>query len=413
MAAVPLGKAALAATGLAISAFIGRALGSEAFGLYAAATTTVTIFAGIVQHVADAAHLRALDDPAGAGEATIVHAGAALRAIGALVSILLVLGAALAASALGLEVPFSGGMIAAICLGIAATILMSAAQIVHQSRRHFLSYLGLDAAMYGLRVAGLAVLGTVGSLTATLAILVHAAAPAFAALIGRPHVRGRAGWDETRDAMRRMLRLGGWIGLAFVFSILMSKVDLLLLVFYAPSSEAGLYAAAVNLAIVAEFAGAFLLVVSYPRVLGWYREGHLRRILGLFLLAGAPFAALVGWIGTVWSVPIVTLVYGASFAAAGPIFALLLPATLLMMLVQPIAAPFINLRAPRTLCAIEAAALVSTVILLLAAIPDHGAIGAAFVVLGMRLAVGLIILSWAWINATPAEPAPGALQQSR
>lgn len=401
IAMVPVSKAGLAAVGFGISVYVGRTLGAEAFGVYAAATTLVVVFAGIIQHVADAAYLRIRDEMAPEDENIAIRANIVLRAFGAVGSILLILIGVGAAALAGLNVPFSAAMIGLICAGVASTVLMSVPQIIHQSRQHYRHYLTLDAAMYGLRVSGLAVLTLASSFTTALAFAAHALAPALSIFASPAKMGAPASRADVQASMARMLRLGGWIGLAFVFSILTSKLDLLMLAFLSTSQEAGIYAAAINLAIIAEFAGAFLLVVFYPNILRWYRELKLRRVLSLFLLAMAPLVVITGWIGVTFAEPIITVVYGEEFSASAPIFAVLLPLTLFMLLVQPVAAPFINLRAPHILCGIEVVGLVAALIAFSMVVPTHGAIGAAWVAFTVRGCVGVSILIWALISAHP------------
>lgn len=94
-------------------------------------------------------------------------------------------------------------------------------------------------------------------------------------------------------------------------------------------------------------------------------------------------------------------VFGAEYSASGPIFAVLLPLTLFMLTVQPVAAPFINLRAPHILCIIEGAGLIAIIAALLIFIPSHGAMGAAWSMFAIRGSVGLAILGWALFSARP------------
>ncbi len=399
VALVPVGKAALAAVGFGISVYVGRTLGSEAFGIYAAATTMVVVFAGIIQHVADAAYLRAIDQMDDAQEHVAIRANIALRALGVAGSVgLILIGYAIAKWG-DFTLPFSGLMIAMICIGVAATVLMSVPQIIHQSRQHFGRYLVLDVAMYALRVGGLLALTVAGKFTALLAFVVHAAAPALS-IFGSPARMGPAATSaQIRAAMRHMARLGGWIGLAFVFSIVTGKLDLLMLAFLGSAKDAGLYAAAINLAIIAEFAGAFLLVVYYPNILRWYREGTLRRVLLQFLSVAVPLVCVTGWVGVMYAQPIMETVFGAEYQASGAIFAVLLPLTLFMLTVQPVAAPFINLRAPHILCVIEGIGLIAIVTALMIFVPSHGAMGAAWSMLFVRGSVGLAILGWALMSA--------------
>lgn len=402
-AMVPVLKAGLAAVGFGLSLYVARSLGSAAFGIYAAATTTVVVFAGIIQHVADAVYLRAVDGLPEGEEGGVIRANGLLRLIGAAASILLILLGLGTAALLGRTGPFTPTMVALICVGVAATVAMSIPQIVHQSRQHFRRYLTIDIAMYGLRVVGLAGLTLANGLTLMFAFALHVLAPAVAIFGSPARIGPSMPPPRIRVEMVRMIRLARWIGAAFVFSILTSKLDLLMLAFLVPPSETGLYAAALNLAIVAEFAGAFLLVVYYPRILEWYRLGRLRAVLMQFLLVAVPLAVAAAWLGVLYAEPIILTIFGPAFAGSAPLFAVLLPCALFMMVVQPVAAPFINLRAPHVLCAVEAIGLAVAVVGIAFAVSRFGAVGAAWAIVIVRSAVGAFILLWALVRARPDE----------
>jgi len=211
IAMVPVSKAGLAAVGFGISVYVGRTLGSEAFGIYASATTLVVVFAGIIQHVADAAYLRIKDEMDPSAENIAIRANIALRGLGAVGSILLILAGVGLATLAGLKVPFSGPMIGLICAGVAATVLMSVPQIIHQSRQHYRHYLTLDAAMYGLRVSGMAALTLANSFTTTLAFAAQALAPALS-IFASP---ARIGPPAARADIRASMTSGwmDWLGL--------------------------------------------------------------------------------------------------------------------------------------------------------------------------------------------------------
>ena len=403
--AVSGGKALLAALGFAIAVFLSRHLGPEAYGRYAAAIALVTLFAGLVQHAVDAAVLRLLPSRAGdgPGEARLFNAALALRMAGALAAVaLLETGAALLRAA-GLVPPVGPGAMALAGAAVAATILFSEVQLFFQAGLRFGIYLLLDVVLNLARVAALGVLAVLAALDLETALAVYGGSLLLAAMAGfawgRAAALARGGAAGLRAEVVGLVHAGARIGLAYALSLIQARLDLLLLPMLAGATAAGIYAAALNLALVVEFAGSFLLVVFYPRILPLAEAGQLRRVLLVFLAVAAPAAAMIGLVGAIWAGPLIAMVYGAEFAAAAPVFAVLLPAAACMLAVHPIAAPFLTLRNPRLLVRLEAIALAMTAAGLLVAIPGFGAIGAAAVTAAARVAVGGVILSWALRNA--------------
>lgn len=399
--AVSGGKALLAALGFAIAVFLSRYLGPEDYGRYAAAIALVTLFAGLVQHAVDAAMLRLLPSRAGdsLGEARLFNAALALRMAGALTAVAVLEAGAAALRAAGVAPPVGPGAMALAGMAVAATILFSEVQLFFQAGMRFGIYLLLDVVLNLTRVAALGILGALAALDLDAALAVYAGSLLAASVAGFAWGRGaalaRGGAAGLRAGMAGLVHAGARIGLAYALSLVQARLDLLLLPMLAGATAAGVYAAALNLALVVEFAGSFLLVVFYPRILPLAEAGQLRRVLLIFLAIAAPAAATLGLAGALWAGPLIAMVYGPEFAAAAPVFAVLLPAAACMLVVHPIAAPFLTLRNPRLLVKLEAVALGLTAAGLLMAIPAFGAMGAAAVTAAARVGVGAFILSWA------------------
>ncbi len=408
-ALVPIGKAVLAGIGFAINVFLSRHLGAETFGTYATVTAIVIVFAGIVQHVADVALLRLYHDTPPGDQAALFTADFWLRVSGAAFSVFLLVLTVAAIAAAGFKVPLQTAMTILACAAIAGTVIFSAAQIRYQATQRFSQYLRLDIILNFSRIAMLASAYLAGGLTALVALSIYAVSLfVSAAAVWPKGALARMTPDFSADTIAgRLLRGGSWIGLAFVFSILTGKLDILMLSFLGTSTQTGIYAAAINLALLAEFGGSFLLVVFYPNIMTFYRQRRLRHALLVFFAVMAPLAIAAGLLAHRWADPIFAFVFGAEYVQSADIFRILFPGTLFMALVHPIAAAFINMKAPRTLCLMEGAVLLGTSIAYPLLIGAAGANGAAIVSLAARLAAGSLILVWVFLNTEPkAEDDP-------
>lgn len=405
---VPVGKAGFAALGLAITVLLSRHLGVEGYGHYATAVAAITLFAGLVQHAVDASLLRLLPERGAedAGRAALFDAALALRLAGIGISVVVLAGAVAALGALGAE-PVPAAMLPFMLVGVAATVLLADVQMYFQSRLRFLDYLRLDLVLNALRVASLGALLALGWLDLGAALAVYAGTLVLAVASGLPGTEGRraalAGWRarmrQAADAARAMWRSGRAIGFAYAMSLLQSKLDLLVLGALGDPGATGLYAAALALAMLVEFAASFVLVVTYPRILPLAEAGKLRQMLMRYLAVALPAAAAITAVGIVYALPLVRLAFGEAFVEGAAVFAILIAGSAFMLAVQPIAAPFLTMRAPRLLVRIEILALVASAAGYIVAVPAFGAMGAAAVTTASRIGVGTVILAWAWRNA--------------
>ncbi len=185
-------------------------------------------------------------------------------------------------------------------------------------------------------------------------------------------------WD--RQIARQLLAESLPLLVAQIGSLLLLKVDQMMLFQLRGPAEAGIYAAATRLSELV-YAAAPLMITSFMPVLSQaYRQDlHLyqqrqRALFGLGSLLG--YAALIGW----WLVgqDAVSLLYGPAFAAAGPVLVVHALATLPLMHGELRGAMLVieqktawNLR-----CVVLGLAL--NVLLNLWLIPAHGALGAAW-----------------------------------
>jgi O-antigen/teichoic acid export membrane protein len=201
-------------------------------------------------------------------------------------------------------------------LGVGAALQMTNGVLSGVQRFSILAVVTVvDAAIRLVATGPLALaLGVAGSLVAYVVGQLAAIGLGIAMLGGvawrMPHVH------ETRAGLRT-----GFATMSLLAGIaLLQTGDLVLLRTYAPPDDAGLYAACASLGLLFVTATAPLYLPAFPRALGAYREqGDTRSILigVLAPIAAAGVAAILlsVWLGDL----VVVLVFGASFAAAGPI----------------------------------------------------------------------------------------------
>lgn len=194
----------------------------------------------------------------------------------------------------------------------------------------------------------------------------------------------------------RIMRSGGFLGLARVFRDVAITSDVVLLGLLATNRQVGLYSAAYRLtflllSIAASVMAAYL--PSYARAAG--ERDVTRRLLetslGTSALVGAPLVA-----GTmVLASPLMTVLFGAQYAEGAPALQILALSVGIVFLYSGLHNVLVTWHRSGLLAGIRGAAAVGSVALNLVVIPRWGLVGAAAVTLAGEVLVafaGVLVL---------------------
>jgi O-antigen/teichoic acid export membrane protein len=241
----------------------------------------------------------------------------------------------------------------------------------------------------------------------TVVALVAAGAVAFTSR--RVHVAWRAGIGLSRDLVRKAIPLG----LASVLITIYFQVDSVLLLGIAGPREAGIYGAAYGFLGPLTFLPAAVMSSFFPvlsAVLGPDPErgrrlvqacAELMGVIGLPVLAGS--IALSG--------PLVHLIFGSTFAAAGGLLPILMIAFVSICFgsLAGFLAPLLGLQ--WRLAIYSGIGAGANVVLNLILIPSYGAHGSAWATVATELLTMLLMLSTA-LRRLRLAPAPWRLART-
>ncbi len=256
-----------------------------------------------------------------------------------------------------------------------------------QAERFFKRY----AMALGLKGFGI-FLGTlliINHLTPYAALLPYAFAAAFGVLIMQ---RWYNLSDWSTEHAHTLFKYGRWVMLASVCTLLFNKLDVILLGYYLPSSEVGVYASALTLASGFFLLIQALLVVLLPKVTSFNLKkegvGYIKQSLLVTIPSSLGLCALV----TLSAPLLIQLVYGSEYSAALPVFLILLIPFGIQMVTTPLTVLIYALDRGRTFFLVQALTLLAVLITLPIAIPVYGISGAA---LSMTLlkSLDVIVLS--------------------
>ncbi len=392
------GSAARLALGFVASVLIARALGPEAFAVFAVLAAASGVAGAIADFGLSDAGVRRISRAWARDPVEAAVRGRAffwLRAAGAAAVVLAGCLAAgpLSAAALGVADPF---LLALALLGVLATALSGAVSSILQSSRRFGAVTAVMLANSGLTAVLAAALALVGALNLVTAIAVLGIGTSLAALgVGirllpaplsvsppSPRVlRGEAGW---------LIRFGSWLWIGTVFAALAAQLDLLLVNRWMDPAVVGYYALAANLAAKAEVANHSLHTVLLPTAsaLSGARAArpYLRRGLARSALLAAALLPILVLAG-----PLIELFYGPAFLPTAPILQLLLVVAAFELFATPLLLLAFAFDRPRLIAGAEAARAGALAAAGLWLIPALGPAGAAAARLVSRL-VGVLVV---------------------
>ena len=397
VALVTGGRIALLALLFAANVLIIRALGPVAFGAYALCIACVKIFSGCLGDALDLAVMRQVpvqlrSDPLKAHE--VLRAAFWVRtAIGAAVLVLAAAFPGLWGHALGLESP--GKLVLLTAVAILGDLSLRSVAGYLQASQQFGRFMLIDTVQQVGRFLAVVVLLPLGMLTTTSALAVYAIAPFVTCALGllfvpvellrprRPHP-GEL-WD--------ILHYTKWMTLAMGMAAIFERLDILMLGHFRGQAEMGLFAAALTLATIPDFIGGCLSTALQPRIAEVQARGEFGAFFKKYLKYVGPIA-VVALIGAVtvggW---FVQAFLSAKYAQSVGAFRVLVVGSIVCAVLTPLPSALIAFVAPRRMPLITGLGLVLVTVAGLFAIPRYGYMGAAVMIVSVRLTLaGLILL---------------------
>ncbi|HEX2038046.1 MAG TPA: oligosaccharide flippase family protein [Chloroflexota bacterium] len=378
--------------GLLASVLVARALGPEAFGLYAFAILTAALLSEIPGAGLDLSAVRTAaghwtTDAARARRIMLAAGGIKLSCGLALAGIGILAAGLVATYLLGrpeLAHPIRVAAVGAVLLATTELVLA-----VYQARERYGEMLAVSSVVVAVRLAPLAVLVSLGQLDLERALLVFLAAAAAGCAVSLVAV-GRL-WREGRglapapagpaggDAVGDLLRFARWFVLATLLGVVTNSLDVLAVTHFSGAAATGIYASGRTLALPLSVAGGALGIVLLPRLarLRTVEEivGVARQIgLGLGALAASLVALVI-----VLAPLVLPLIFGGRYRPAVPIFQTLALAYGIQLVSWPAVSVLMTLDRPDVIAKLNLVGALWTGVLYAFVVPQYGPLGAAWV----------------------------------
>jgi O-antigen/teichoic acid export membrane protein len=372
-----------------------RFLDPAAYGAFSLGVNALMLYDGLINAALDIGTLSRLGEgstPAQAQPAEKANLGLKMAAGGALFGLF-----ALAGEWAGRHfLHGQGGRGFFLALATAGTGIMAlrSAQLYFQARLRFRLYGALDLAHSVLRVGLVGLALWLGAKTADPLMWALAAAPAliFAGMALAAGAWGAWGGAAAwRREARQVLARSGPILASFGTSTLVSKMDVFLLALLSTPEELGLYGAALTMAIVPEMIGSYPGPVFLPRIMPALEAGTFpamyRKVNGLTLAAAGGALALALAAGR----PVMELLLPDKYGQSIGLVLILLPGMLATASCSPLTQNFLMLKKPKTFVVADAVAAPVLLGLYWWLAPAHGAVAAAWITSGHRVAKAAVV----------------------
>lgn len=268
-------------------------------------------------------------------------------------------------------------------------------QAIMQAREWFIKYVWINILNSALKLIGVVALVTYGALTELNALMVIALMP-FATfflngfLVPKKFLKTPSSFSEKKELFLELFHFSKWITLSTLCTMLMMRLDVLLLQSLTSAELVGIYASASQLAMVFSLVSGSLITVLSPYVMGLQDLNALRRYK-IMVCKLLPIIVL-GYIAAYFISPIlIDLLFGDKYLMAIPVLQILLLGFSLSLLINPLSIIFLRLDKPQILTALNFLQLALLIPACFFLIPQYGAIGAAWSSVGIRIFALLFI----------------------
>lgn len=275
--------------------------------------------------------------------------------------------------------------------------LMSAAI---QADTRFGRYALVQSANNGFKLLAMGLLAFAGALSVNAIMLATAGAFFGAACLGAwlaPRYAVRPAWHA--EALPGIVRFARWTVISSVLYLIYVRVDVLMLSRMNGGPSVGVYAAALAIIQILDLLTASTLTVFLPSFAKDTSpealRGQVLAAVSSSLLLALPLA--LGYFLIDPGAALLVKLVGPGYAGIGPLLKIMYFGVLFTMITHPLHILFYAIGRPHVLTVVDLAMLVVVVAANYFAIRQAGPTGAAFVVLGARVLLGLILVSGVWL----------------
>ncbi len=269
-------------------------------------------------------------------------------------------------------------------------LLIGYVQGIFTAERRFVGYSVTQIIDSGIKIVIVLILLSLSRLSIETALLANVISTIFSLLFtfGKDFLKIKPALNK--GVFDKLFHFAKWIAVTRVFSVFISRIDIILLNLLSSSFQAGIFAAANRITFLFSLLVSSLGAVINPRFSGFdNREkviSYIKKLLGLITLVSGLML-----ISALFAKPIINLIFGDKFVAAIPVFQALTIAMIpFIFSLATTPALIYTFNQPKFVARMTAIQVVSMVILEIILIPQFGSF-APPISLGVTNLVILII----------------------
>jgi len=193
-----------------------------------------------------------------------------------------------------------------------------------------------------------------------------------------------------------ILHFSKWIISGMVIAALYERMDVLMLGRFWTPDEVGIYATAFKLAMLPELLVWCLSTIFYPRVVDLYRTDKFISWVKNYLKLALPLGAIAVTASLLLGDIAITIIFDGEFPESVQPFYLLVIGMFVWLVLAPLPMALLALVAPKKIVAITSFQLVLMFAGGVLLIGQFGFMGAAILIMSVRILIGFVIFILAW-----------------
>ena len=267
-----------------------------------------------------------------------------------------------------------------------------------QANEFFGRYVIIEAVVQIGRFLLIVVLASTGTLTVQTAVGSYVVMGYVGFLVGAAMLpRDVFGKSLAHRAdMQEIFHYSKWMITGMLIAALYERMDVLMIGFFYSNAEVGIYQAAFQLAMLPELLVWCLATIFYPRVVDLYRTGKFLHWVKNYLIFAIPLATITVIAAFLLGNIVLTLIYKGQFPEAVQPFFLLVTGMFVWLILAPLPMALLALVAPKKIVAITSFQLILMFGGGLLLIDRFSFMGAAVLVMSVRILIGFVIFILAW-----------------
>lgn len=276
-------------------------------------------------------------------------------------------------------------------------------QGIFTAERRFWGYSFSQIIDAGVKIVIIYILLSISRLSIETALLANVISTLLTLIIifGKEFLKTKLSIDN--GIFQKLFSFAKWIAVTRIFSVFISRIDVILLNLLSSSFQAGIFAAANRITLLFSLIVSSLSAVINPRFSGFNNGGmvtsYIKKLIGLISLA-----SLLMLISALFAKPIIDIVFGDKFISAIPVFQSLTVAMIPFMFSLAVTPALIyTFNENRFVAQITAFQVILMVILEIFLIPKLGAFAPA-IALGLTNIVATVLMGTKLFHLLRKDP---------